>query len=217
MNNAVKVKQRDITDCGAACLASIAAHFGLKMTVSKIRQFASTDKKGTNLLGLIEAAQKLGLQAKGVRGEFDSLSKIPLPAVAHVIVKEVLHHFMVIYEVTPSHVKVMDPADGQLHKMPNEEFKKVWTGVLVLIVPTESFSTGDQSISLYSKFMELIQPHKSIMVQSLIGAAIYTVLGLSTSIYIQKIVDYVIIGGNRNLLNLMSVGMAVILLFQVFE
>ncbi|WP_339812782.1 peptidase domain-containing ABC transporter [uncultured Imperialibacter sp.] len=216
MNSAVKIKQRDITDCGAACLASITAHFGLKMTVSKIRQFASTDKKGTNLLGLIEAAQKLGLQAKGVRGEFDSLSKIPLPAVAHVIVKEVLHHFMVIYEVTPSYVKVMDPADGQIHKMPNEEFKKIWTGVLVLIVPTESFSAGDQSISLYSKFMALIQPHKSVMVQSLIGAAIYTVLGLSTSVYIQKIVDYVIIGGNRNLLNLMSVGMVVILLFQVF-
>ena len=40
-----KIKQRDITDCGAACLASIAAHYELQLPVARIRQLASTDKK----------------------------------------------------------------------------------------------------------------------------------------------------------------------------
>lgn len=35
----IKVKQRDITDCGAACLASVAAHHKLKLPVSKILTF----------------------------------------------------------------------------------------------------------------------------------------------------------------------------------
>ena len=65
----IRVKQRDITDCGAACLASIAAYYGMSMPVARIRQFAGTDKKGTNVLGLLEAASKLGFTAKGVRGE----------------------------------------------------------------------------------------------------------------------------------------------------
>lgn len=82
------IKQRDITDCGAACLASIAAFYKLKMPVARIRQLASTDQKGTNVLGLIEAASKLGFEAKGVKGNLDSLSKIPLPAIAHVVVKK---------------------------------------------------------------------------------------------------------------------------------
>ena len=86
----VKVKQRDITDCGAACLASVAAYYKMMMPVARIRQYAGTDKKGTNVLGLITAAQKLGFVAKGVRGEWDSLFKIPKPAIAHVLVKEVL-------------------------------------------------------------------------------------------------------------------------------
>ena len=43
-----KIKQRDITDCGAACLASVAAHYRLGIPVSKIRQLAGTDQKGTN-------------------------------------------------------------------------------------------------------------------------------------------------------------------------
>jgi len=215
MKNGIRVKQRDITDCGAACLASVAAHFGLNMTVSRIRQYASTDKKGTNLLGLIEASEKLGFQAKGVKGPFESLSKVPLPAIAHVIVKEVLHHYMVVYEVTPSHVKVMDPADGNMRKIDHQEFKKIWTGILLLIIPTESFSRGDKQIPLFSKFLELIQPHRDIMIQSLAGALVYTILGLSMSIYIQKIVDHVIIDANQNLLNLLSIGMIVILVFQL--
>ena len=65
----IKVKQHDITDCGAACLASVAAWYRLKMPVARIRQLASTDKKGTNVLGIVEAAGKIGLLAKGVKGE----------------------------------------------------------------------------------------------------------------------------------------------------
>jgi ABC-type bacteriocin/lantibiotic exporter with double-glycine peptidase domain len=65
----IRVKQRDITDCGAACLCSIASHYNLKIPVARIRQLAGTDKKGTNILGLVEAAGKLGFLAKGVRGE----------------------------------------------------------------------------------------------------------------------------------------------------
>jgi len=84
----ITFKQHDITDCGATCLASIASHYHLQIPIARIRQYAGTDKKGTNVLGLIEAAEKLGFEAKGVRGELDSLFKIPLPAIAHIIVKE---------------------------------------------------------------------------------------------------------------------------------
>ena len=93
----IKVKQRDITDCGAACLVSVAAYYKLNLPVARIRQMAGTDKKGTNARGMIEAAQKLGFEAKGVKGVFESLFKIPKPTIAHTVVKDGLHHFVVIY------------------------------------------------------------------------------------------------------------------------
>lgn len=216
MRSAVKIKQRDITDCGASCLASIAAFHKLKLPVSRIRQLASTDKKGTNVLGLIEAATKLGFDAKGVRGEFESLFKIPKPAIAHIIVKEILHHYVVIYNATPKYIEVMDPGEGAMHRYTHEEFKKLWTGVLVLLWPNQSFEAGNTKISVSARFWALISPHKSIMVQALFGAFVYTLIGLSTSIYVQKIIDYVLIDGNRNLLNLMSVIMIGLLAVQVF-
>ena len=77
----IKIKQHDITDCGAASLASVCAHYGLQYPVARIRQYAFTDQKGTNVLGLIEAAQKLGFTAKGVKAVFDALRVVPKPTV----------------------------------------------------------------------------------------------------------------------------------------
>jgi ATP-binding cassette subfamily B protein len=62
----IKIKQHDITDCGAACLSSVAAFYGLYLSMAKIRQIAHTDQRGTNFLGMVEAANNLGFAAKGV-------------------------------------------------------------------------------------------------------------------------------------------------------
>jgi len=212
----VGIKQHDITDCGAACLASVAAHYDLKLPIARIRQYASTDKKGTNVLGMIEAAEKLGFSAKGVKGEFDSLFKIPTPAVAHVVVKEVLHHYVVIYEANDQYIVVMDPRDGKLHEIPHEEFKEQWTGVLVLLMPDEDFQTGNEKVSIISRFWFLLKPHKTVLLQALFGAALFTIIGLSTAIFVQLIIDNVLPDSNENLLNLLGVGMSILLLLQIF-
>ncbi|MDC9724165.1 MAG: peptidase domain-containing ABC transporter [Urechidicola sp.] len=211
----ITIKQHDITDCGATCLASISSHFNLQIPIARIRQYAGTDKKGTNVLGLIEAAEKLGFEAKGVRGELDSLFKIPKPAIAHIIVKEQLHHYVVIYEVTKEYIKIMDPGDGKIHKKTHKEFLKEWTGVLVLLLPKEEFTPTNEKVSVLKRFWFLLKPHKFVLLQALIGAVIYTLLGFSTSIYIQKITDYVLVGGNTKLLNLLSVIMLVLLVLQI--
>ena len=212
----IGIKQHDITDCGAACLASIASHYDLKLPIARIRQYASTDKKGTNILGMIEAAAKIGFMAKGVKGGFDSLFKIPVPAIAHVKVKNILHHFVVIYNVTKKYIRVMDPADGKLHDLSHREFKDQWTGVLILLAPDDEFKTGNEKVSIVSRLWYLMKPHRSVMIQALFGAAVFTILGLTTAIYVQLIVDHVLTEGNNNLLNLLSTIMIGLLLLQIF-
>lgn len=211
----IKIKQHDITDCGAACLASVAAHYHLQIPIARIRQYAGTDKKGTNVLGVVEAAEKLGFEAKGVRGGMESLSKIPKPAIAHIVVREVLHHFVVIYEVSKSHIKIMDPADGRIIKKTIEEFEKMWTGVLVLLLPNAEFKPANEKISVAKRFWFLLKPHKLILIQAFVGALIYTLLGFSVSIYIQKLTDFVLVQGNGKLLNLLSVIVLILLALQI--
>ena len=209
------IKQHDVTDCGAACLASIAIHYGLDMPIARIRQYASTDKKGTNVLGLIEAAGRLGFSAKGVKAEYENLFSIPLPVIAHVIQNN-LPHYVVIYRIDSEHVEIMDPAYGEMLKLTHGEFRQKWSGVLLMLLPGDDFTAGTERISLEKRFIYLLLPHKSILIQVLIGAVFYTILGLSTSIFLQKIVDNVLPEGNTNLLNLMGTVMIVIILLQIF-
>jgi ATP-binding cassette, subfamily C, bacteriocin exporter len=217
-----KIKQHDIKDCGAACLASIGNHYGVGIPIAKIRQMANTDTRGTNVLGVIQGAEKMGFTAKGVKGGIDAVDKIPLPAIAHVVLKGQLQHYVVAYKVSaPSgksegNVTVMDPGSGKMEKYTFGEFQKIWSGVLILFAKNDDFKVYNERVSPLKRFWDLVQPHKTILLQALVGAIVFTVLGLTMSIYIQKITDYVLVEGNKKLLNLLSVSMIFIVLLQAY-
>lgn len=210
-----KVKQQDISDCAAACLCSIASHYKLHLPITKIRQIIGTDKNGTNLLGLVEGAQKIGFDAKGVKASLDSLSKIPIPAIAHINLENNLQHFVVIYKASKKKLRIMDPGSGDIFNIPMSRFSQQWTGVLVLLLPSNSFSPGNKKTAVHLRIWQLLKPHVPTLIQAFIGALFYTLLGFSTSIYIQKITDDVIENENYNLLNTMSVIMVIILIVQI--
>nr|WP_297912378.1 cysteine peptidase family C39 domain-containing protein [uncultured Allomuricauda sp.] len=136
MNKRVEIKQHDLSDCGAACLASIAEFYNLSLPLSRIRQYANTNKRGTTLLGLREAASKIGFTAKGVKVAHDSLPEVPLPAIAHVTIKVDQHevpHYMVLYKVTKKSVTLMDPTIGKLQRIPITKFNPSFTGILLIM------------------------------------------------------------------------------------
>ncbi len=212
----IKIKQYDITDCGATCLASICAFYGLQYPVSRIRQYAYTDKQGTNVLGLVKAATKLGFSCKGVKANLEALKIVPKPAIAHIVVRKMLQHFIVVYQATNKYVVYMDPADGEMHQKSYTDFGNVWTGILVIMEPDITFKSGDMKQSISKKFFSLLLPHKSVMFQAAFGALVFSILGLSTSIYVGKITDYVLVDKNLNLLHLMGVIMLFILCARTF-
>lgn len=221
MNHNIKVRQRDISDCGAACLSSISAYYKLELPVSRIRQMACTDQRGTNVLGMVEAAEKLGFAAKAVKAldtegqpNLDSLSKVPKPTIAHIVKKD-LRHFVVVYAVSPKKITVMDPATGEMENYSPEEFSQLWTGILILLVPDDDFEERNEKISIVKRFWFLFKPHRHTFAQALVGSLVYTILGLATSICVQKIIDYVIPDGNYNLLHLLGIIMIVAALLSL--
>lgn len=110
----------------------------------------------------------------------------------------------------------MDPGSGKLEKWTIEDFTEKWTGVLVIMMPDyDNFIKGDEKVSIMSRLIYLIKPHSAVVVQSIFGALIYTILGLATSIFVQKIIDFVLPDANTNLLNLMGVVMVGILLINI--
>ena len=208
-------RQRDATDCGAACLAYVLHHYRLDVSLAVLRRRIGTNQQGSTALGLVETARAFGLTAKGVRCPAEALSHIELPAIAHVNLPNGSQHYVVLSALDRKAARVMDPACGTLEQWSHEQFRAAWSGVLVLLAPGLEFKPGARTKSAFARVCELLLSQKSFVFQAFVGAVATTILSLSTSIYVQKIVDNVIADGNRNLLALLGVSMLAILVFRL--
>ena len=220
------IKQHDITDCGAACLATICRQNGYKIGISKIREVAGTDKQGTNAYGVIKAAEQLGFRAKGVKGDKEAFfSEFPLPCIAHVIVDGALLHYVVIHKITKKTVVIADPGEGIVKLTPEEFFGEVhdegkppkyqWSGILILLVKNETFEKKDETKGIFSRFFHLLMPQKKLIFQIFLASLIYTVLGILAAFYFQILIDSVLPDGLKKTLMTLSIGVILLNLFRV--
>lgn len=220
------IKQHDITDCGAACLATICKQNGYKIGITKIREVAGTDKQGTNAYGVIKAAETLGFSAKGVKGNKEAFfSEFPLPCIAHVIVDGSLLHYVVIHKITKKQVIIADPGVGIVKLTPEEFFGEVhedgkspkyqWSGVLVLLVKNETFKKGDETKGLFSRFFYLLIPQKKLLLHIFVASLIYTILGILGAFYFKELLDNVLPNGLKKTLMTLSIGVILLNVFKV--
>jgi len=210
------VQQHDATDCAAACLAMICLHYKKETTITKLRDMMGTDLKGTNLIGLSKCADDLGFVSQAVRVDRENfLSGFTLPCIANTITKEGLTHFVVVFKITKTHVVVGDPAK-ELMRVTVDEFYKDFTGVILILKPDNRFVLDkDKTISLYSRFIKILSPHKKLFAFAIIASVILTILGIVSSLFNRIIMDEILPFGLRNTLTLVVIIFVIIALVQV--
>lgn len=210
------VKQHDIQDCGAACLATISKTYGLNLSISRIREFAGTDTLGTNAIGMVQAAEQLGFSAKAVKGTAESLyTDFPLPAIAHVLINQSLLHYVVIHKINKKkkQITIADPAKG-IRILSEEEFLSLWTNVLIILVPTQNFEKGNQNQGVLRRFFQLLIPQKALLFNVFLASIIITILGIVASFYFKFLMDDILPNNLRGTLNVISIGFLFLYAFQ---
>ncbi|MEL6164988.1 MAG: cysteine peptidase family C39 domain-containing protein, partial [Cyanobacteria bacterium J06628_3] len=146
--------QQSASDCGCACLVMIARYWGKRLAVNRVRDIANVSRSGASLRSLAAAAESIGFASKPVKASFDKLMQQSLPAIVHWEGK----HYIVVYEITPKHVIVCDPAIGQ-RKISYGEFNDKWTGYALLLQPTVGLKEVKEETSGIWRFYELVKPH----------------------------------------------------------
>jgi len=167
------LSQPDSMDCGATCLAMIAKHYGKNYTIQKLREMCAATRAGVSMLGISDAAEKLGFKTMCARLNFEKLAEdVPLPCIVHWRQE----HFVVVYDIKRSgdprgrpnrgrpqktgYVRVADPGHG-LIKFTIEEFCTHWLsmkkegedeGVALLLEPTPAFYEQEDEKSDRTKF-----------------------------------------------------------------
>ena len=189
------VYQLDEMDCGAACLAMVTRYFGKTVGLPHIRELVHTSSEGTSLLGLSRGAEALGLEAHNVRASKSRVDRLPLPALCH----WEGNHWVVLYEVGATSVRIGDPARG-LRTLSREEFDEKWTGYATLLSPTPAFEEIEEDRSDYRWLLQFLRPHRLAIAGATVLALVAAGLELAVPVFTQVIVDDAIPDGDRQLL-----------------
>lgn len=210
------VKQHDATDCAAACMAMVCLHYKKETTITRLRDMMGTDLKGTNLIGLSKCADELGFMSQAVRVDREGfLSKYTLPAIANIITKEGLSHFVVVFKITDKHVIVGDPAKD-LEKLEIDEFYKNFTGAMLLLKPNEKFVGGKlKGTKMFDRYVKLLLPHKKLFIYTMLASFLITVLGILSSLFNNIIYDEILPYQQKDVLKIMLVVFLGISLTQI--
>lgn len=205
-------QQFDESDCGAACLAMVASHFGSRLSVAEIRREAGTDVDGTNIKGMMSAAKKYGLNARALKGEKDAFSqKLPTPFIAHLRIEfDDIHwtyHFVVVRKIHKNSIEIWDPSPTEGKKcIPKEQFFKEWTGYILFFEPEIDFHKMEKKGNLIFKFIPVFLPYTKILKYSFFASIIILLLGIISSFYFKYLFDEIIYSKSFFSLNTLSFG-----------
>ncbi|MGK7913950.1 MAG: peptidase domain-containing ABC transporter [Prochloraceae cyanobacterium] len=206
------VLQYSEEDCGAACLAAIAKHYGRNFSLNHIREVVGTGQLGTTLLGLRRGTEAMGFNARSGQASkelLQQLDKVPLPAIIH----WQGYHWVVFYGKKGRKYVIADPAVG-IRYLSLEELSEGWAnGIMLLLKPNaERFfaQTDDQSqVRGFLRFLKRVAPYRSWIIQATCYALIVGLLALAAPFLIQILTDEVLVRGDISLLAAVAIAVMV--------
>ncbi|WP_026087629.1 cysteine peptidase family C39 domain-containing protein [Chlorogloeopsis fritschii PCC 9212] len=181
------IPQQDSSDCGAACLAMISLYWGKRLSLARLRNIAQTNRTGTSLAALADAAEIVGFDALPVRA---SLSKLELQAKPWIAHWQGIH-FVVVWQVKGDRVLISDPAIGK-RSLQKAEFEANWTGYALLLFPTERLEAKQSKKISFSKFWQTFWHQRQLLGQIILASVLLQVFALAVPIISQLVMDRVL-------------------------
>lgn len=194
--------QQDQADCGIACLMMILKYHNKYKSFEELRYLSGTTKDGTTLLGLYQCANKIGFIAEGCKGNIRELEKSSNPIILRVLIDELLHYVVCFYYDKKSKRYIIgDPSRGLL-KLSKEELETLWKDRFCLtMLPNnngEICNINDYQKDKKSYLLGLITQDKRILLHGVFFSLVISILGLSSSVYSQQLVDHILPSQNLN-------------------
>ncbi|MCU0549654.1 MAG: ABC transporter transmembrane domain-containing protein [Leptolyngbya sp. Prado105] len=203
------IEQQSSSDCGVACFAMIAQHWGKRLSMNELRNLAKVGRTGATLKNLAATAEVVGFQARPVRASLNRLRE-QQPWIAH----WQGDHYVVVYQVTRHQVLIADPARGK-RKISHQAFLKDWTGYALLLTPTPELKTfKSQKEGNFSRFGQLFWSYRSLLFQIIALSLLIQLFGLVTPLFTQIILDRVVAQRSFATLHVFAFGL---LLFSVWR
>lgn len=195
-------------DCASSCILSIMKYYKITCSKDEINYLIKTDKNGTNAYNILEGIKYLGFDGYGAHFKYEDIIKgiISFPIIAHVLIKDIFYHFIVIYKVNTKKeiLYVMDPAYG-IRKMKFNEFKNIYQNTSIVIYPTKRVTSLEKKKTLYDFILNYLNIYKKESIITVFLTLITVVLGLISNLYTKIIIDEITLKYSLKMLSVISV------------
>jgi len=192
--------QLDQSDCGPSCLLSIIKLYNGNSSLEKIRELSGTTKQGTTMLGLYQAANKLGFNAEGCEADINSLIEHSKPVILHLLIDKKLEHYVICYKYSEKDGFLVGDSSVGIYNLSIEQLENVWKSRTCLILePNDTFIT--QKIEKNNKkkwFLNLLKEDYKLIWTSIVLGIFVAGLGLAMALFSQKLIDDILPSSNIN-------------------
>ena len=189
------IMQQQNRECGAACLSMICGYYGKWVSLEQTRVDCGVSRNGVSAGHIVDAARSYGFLAKGYALEPEKLKKdITMPCIIHWGMK----HFVVLCGFNGKNAIINDPTAGRLIVSP-EEFDKKFTGIVIEIVPGESFVTSGHKRSILGFAKERLSGKKILAVLIIAAMIINSFFGFLDPLLSGFFIDSILTGESPDL------------------
>jgi ATP-binding cassette subfamily B protein RaxB len=205
------ILQAETSECGIACIAMIANHYGNHMDLATARTHFGTSPRGATLEDLSIYATQIGLSARGLRTEPDELRFLRTPCILHWD----MNHFVVLDHVSSKWIDIRDPAAGT-RRVSFGEVATRFTGVVLELTPSHDFvpAAPPPRVSIRS-LLGRVDGLKGSSVQVLTLGLALELLALLAPLFMMLVVDEVLASSDRELLVALALGFGLLIVIQV--
>lgn len=202
--------QMEATECGAASLAMIFAHYGKYIPLEKMRVETGVSRDGCVAGNIMRAAKKYGFECHGYRKELDGLKKMPVPSIIHWN----FNHFVVFEGIKGKHAYLNDPAVGH-RKLTMQELDEGFTGVVLTFAPTASFQKEKKQGSFLPFLRRHLKGRAGILFKLVYIGLLLFFPGLILPALSQTFIDDVLCNGYTDWLTKILIFMGGCLIFKI--
>lgn len=208
------VYQTAIAECGLACLCMIARFHGANIDLQSLRtRYGAPSQRGMNFHDIIRIADKVGLTSRALNVTESALDRLRLPLLLHWNDD----HFVVLVAITKTRYVINDPAIGEI-KILRADMRRYFSGAAIEFYYTPRINSGEvavQKLQLRKLFQIDPQVKHSIFIALCLTFGIEVFSNL-TPLYIQWVIDDVIVSEDKKLLTVLLTGYLLVSALQVF-
>ncbi len=201
-----------IKDTGLGSLIIVARHYKIAVDMRQLERAYVVEAGSIDTTTIIRAARDLKLKARAYHGVTEKkLAGLTLPAIMQM--KD--GRYLVLNGIRDGQMYITDPAydSTKIMQADRKKLLEAWTGGIILFTRRFSLDEEKKEFSL-AWFLPVVGKYKKYLRNVLFMSFLLQILGLATPIFMQVIIDKVLVHRSAHDMDILIMGMILTAIFN---